>query len=126
MENVHRQIPCIKIRVGGRYYHMPLEDMEKIVPWPKIQRVPGAPVGIQGISFESGKVIVYLSLEENGRAGDMSENCCGILMKTEKGSIVGVAADQLCEEVQLDREELDEEKERIAMQWYQLFGGDGS
>lgn len=97
----------IKVRTGERILYIEKEKTETLYLNPKIWKVPGAGDEILGISVYKGRLAVYY------RLGSGRDAKCGILMKPQGDLIVGVAAEELTGEEEIDREELTEVKPGI-------------
>lgn len=111
MEKEENKIPCIRIGYGGESYLVPLNLLEKVQAGPVIIPVPDAPEHVSGISIYQGEVIPYLNLTGDRRAD--REMRCGILIRSEGGDIIGVAADEVGELTEAAHEELEAQADRV-------------
>lgn len=93
------EVITVKTRSGVLYIEK--EKTETIFMNPKIWKIPGAGEEILGVSVYKGRLAVY-------RLGSERDAKCGILMKTQGDMAVGVAAEEVAGEEEIDREELTE------------------
>ena len=94
------EVITVKTRSGVLYIEK--EKTETIFMNPKIWKIPGAGEEILGVSVYKGRLAVYY------RLGSERDAKCGILMKTQGDMAVGVAAEEVAGEEEIDREELTE------------------
>lgn len=82
----------LKLYSGGGYAEVLMEQIGRILPKPRIFRVPGAPDGIAGMVYFHDRLIAVKYLDGAQRKDDFE---CAVLVFGEDGSLCGLLADEL-------------------------------
>lgn len=92
----------IEVKTRDRVLYIEKEKTEMLFMNPKIWKIPGSGEEILGVSVYKGRLAVYYHL------GSERDAKCGILMKTQSDMAVGIAAEGVAGEKDIDKAELTE------------------
>lgn len=82
----------LKLYSGGGYAEVLMEQIGRILPTPRIIKVPGAPEGIAGMVYFHNRLIAVKYLVGAQHKNDFG---CAVLVVGEDGSLCGLLADDL-------------------------------
>lgn len=82
----------LRLYSGDGYGEVPMEQIGRILPKPRVIKVPGAPDGIAGMVYFHGRLIAVKYLDG---AQHKEEFECAVLVVREDGSLCGLLADDL-------------------------------
>lgn len=89
----------LKLYSGEGYEELSMERIVKLLPRPRIIRLPGAPEGVAGLIDYEGSLVAARYLEG---AVPKETYECAVLTAGEDGSLWGILADELAGGEQVD------------------------
>lgn len=106
----------IRIIKNGENIMVPFENLETVVMEPEVIPIPDAPTEILGVGWYENQLIPYICMRERDERNSFR---CGVLLRTQKGKLIGMTADVVGEVVEAEREAVEVQEDLMKI----LTGG---